>query len=140
HARLEASMDQQPPAASIGAMSAKARMTLEWTIDRHLSVKREMAVELIRCDTRHDMRDIVQRECLADDVRIGSEMVLPVPVSNDDGRFGFSRRGEARPSKQRHADRLEVVPRDEHRPKGLPFEFALPVRPTHEGDTGIGVT
>src|SRR5262249_20138753 len=55
----------------------------------HFSIAREVAIKLIRCDTRHDMRDVVHRDRLADDVRIGSEIVLPVPVSENHLRLGI---------------------------------------------------
>ena len=112
-------------------------MTFQRKKDSDFSVPGDVAIKLIRCDARHDMRDVVQRERLADDVRIGGEMVLPVPVSQNHGRLGG--RAEARSARQRHADRLEVVRGDKHCPHGVLFDFALPVRPAHERDSGIGV-
>ena len=36
-----------------------------------------MTVKLLRRDADHDMRDVIQRERLPDDVRIGAQLVLP---------------------------------------------------------------
>src|SRR5215831_102044 len=82
------------------------------------------------------MRDAAQRERLADDLRIGGEIVLPIPVSQNYRRLG--RRAETWSARQRHADRLEVVRGDEHYLFGLLLEVNLPVRPTENRDSRIG--
>ncbi len=106
-----------PLVAAVGAAGAKPRIPFERKIDIRGPVEAHVAIELIRRDARHDMRGIIQRERRADDVRIGGEMILPVPVSQDHGRLAG--RAEARSARQPHADRLEIVRGDEHRPHGL---------------------
>ena len=54
-------------------------------------MEKQVAVELIRRDADHDMRDVIQRERLADDVRIGAQMVLPEPVSQNHDGFSLQR-------------------------------------------------
>ena len=50
------------------------------------SLKTEVALELIRRDADHDMWNVIQRQRLPDDVRIGAQPVLPEAVSqNHDG-------------------------------------------------------
>ena len=112
-------------------------MTFEGKKDRDFSAHADVAIKSFRSDARHDMRNIVQRERLANDVRIGREMVLPVAVTQNHGRL----RGcaEARSAEERHADRLEIVRGDKHRPRGVFLYFALPVRPGHKRGSGIGV-
>src|SRR5262245_14448457 len=110
-------------------------MTFERQKDRHLSVEREVAIKLIRCDARYDMRDVVERERLADDVRIGGEMILPVAVSQNHAWLSVA---EARSAKQRHADRLEIVRGDKHCPYRVFLYLALPIRPAHNRGSGIG--
>ena len=75
----------------------------------------EVTVELIRRDADHDMWDAIQRQRLADDVRIGAQLVLPEPVSQNHDRLSPVCAVESRSPRQRHADRLEVVGRDKHR-------------------------
>ena len=54
--------------------------------ERNKEFFRVNALKLIRCDADHDMRDVVQRQRLPDDVRIGAQPVLPESVSqNHDG-------------------------------------------------------
>src|SRR6185369_7093247 len=114
----------------------KTRMTFERKIDVYLSIE---AVNSLWGDARHDMRDAVQRECLADDLRIGGEMILPVPVSqNHSSLGGLSLSAEARSAYQRHTDCLEIVRGDEHYLFGFFFDFALSVGPARERHAGIG--
>src|SRR2546421_9712778 len=67
-------------------------MTFERKKESYCSVPTHVAIKLSRCNARHDMRDAVQRERLADDVRIGGEMVLPVPVPQNHSRLGIDLR------------------------------------------------
>src|SRR4030095_2073501 len=105
----QASVDKHPLFASVGTGGTNTRMTFERKKDSDFSVPADVAIESFRSDARHDMRHVVQRERLADDVRIGGEMVLPVPVSQNHGRLGS--RAEARAAKKRHAARLEGLKR-----------------------------
>src|SRR6185295_3211682 len=105
----------------------KTRMKFERKKDSYFSVPSHVAIKLSRRDASHDMRDAVQRERLADDVRIGVQMRLPVAVFQNHARL--SGRAEARSAKHRHADRLEVICGDKHYPHGVFLDLALPVRP-----------
>ena len=87
-------------------------------------------------------------ERLADDVRIGAQLVLPEPVrQNHDGFSAGYPAVESGSARQRHADRLEVVRGDEHRrtigvfcpPASGNVSLARPGRPPGHRDTGVGV-
>jgi hypothetical protein len=73
-------------------------------------------LELIGRDTGYDIWNVVQLERFTDDLRIGTQVVLPERVSqNHNGvRLPFESRSTRRP----HADRLEVVGGDVHWPQG----------------------
>ena len=54
------------------------------------SLKTEVPLELIGRDAGHDIGDVIQLERFADDLRIGTQVVLPELVSqNHDGRSGL---------------------------------------------------
>ena len=107
--------------------------------------------KMLRRDADHDMRDAIQRERLSDDVRVGTHLVLPVAVSkNHDGFSGqrvITGRVESGASSQRHAERLEVVRRDEHRRHRLRApscwrltrDLALSACPADQRHPGIGL-
>ena len=91
-----------------GAIPSERKKELSFLI-AHVTGK------MLRRDADHDMRDAIQRERLSDDVRIGAQLVLPVAVSQNHDGFSCQRvipgRVESGASRQRHAERLEVVRR-----------------------------
>ena len=92
------------------------------------SLKTEVALELIRRDADHDMRDVVQRQRLADDVRIGAELVLPEPVSQNHDRLAVNAHPLRRSPVPAPASRRssEVVGGDKHRRRRrLRFTWSL---------------
>ena len=76
--------------------------------------KRNMAGKCFRCDAGDDVWRAIQSQRLADDVGVGGEVLPPEPVPQDHGGRGRVRLEESRPPHERHADRAEVVGRDEH--------------------------
>ena len=104
---------------------------------------------MLRRNANHEMSDAIQRERLSDDVRIGTHLVLPVAVPHN--HRGFSRerviacRVESGASCRRHAERPEVIRRDEHRLQGLHArvrwrlnrDLAGPASPADHRDSGI---
>ena len=149
-ARRQAAVEVDPLVVSIGTDLVVQRLLSRGDADavraerRVPAMKNEMTVESLRRDTDHDMWNAIQRERLADDLRIGAQTGSArtrIPESRRVRRCDgvVHRVVESRSPRQRHADGFEVVRRDKHRRHGLSSRrpaasrivvLALSVRPT----------
>ena len=117
HPLRKAAVDVQPFLAPVEtSVAVRKQKWIPFQRNKQFSpLETEVPLELIGRDAGHNIGNVIQLERFTDDLRIGTQVVLPELVSqNHDGvRLPF----ESRSARQRHADRLEVVGRDVHRPQ-----------------------
>ncbi len=155
-ARVEAAVHAYPIGRAIVAqigVLAQPRVPLQGQEDRRARRVEAMEVtaEVVGCDPDHRMRDPVDRHGLADDAGVRRQPAPPEVVAQDDARLGrgfvVDRGIESLTARQRHAERAEVVGRDEQGRharrrlvvRGRHAELARVPAPAGDGHADVGI-